>query len=262
MLSLAVLAACGSPAPSHPDAPRNVDAPRSDALPIRDAPVDAYDGPDLACLGHPAPNTAPDPLSLDGKVFVVDHYQVTPFAGATLTVHRRSDDAVLATSTVTAADGTYALSAPTNGTALDAYLAVAAPGEVAVRIDPGDPFTTGFFGLALVAPAAEIARWYADAGATYSATAPTVITIAVDCNHASIAGATITVAPQAPLIYYNADHWDPTATSSDKGYALLAPANASETVTAAWHATTFPSHAVTAPASTLTLAVVTPYVHP
>jgi hypothetical protein len=258
-----ILAACGSPAPSVLDAPSHPqqDAPHHDAAIDAFVP-DAYDGPDLSCLGQPAPTTAPDTLPLDGKVFVVDHYQVTPFAGATLTVHRRSDDAVLATSTVTAADGTYALSATTNGTALDAYLTVAAPGEVPVRIDPGDPFTTGFFGLALVAPAAEIQRWYSDAGANYSATAPTLIAIAVDCNHASIAGATMTVAPQAPLTYYDADHWDPTATTSDKGFALLAPPHPTETVTAAWHATTFPIHSVTSPASTLTLAVISPYVDP
>ena len=262
VLWFVILAACGSPAPSVLDAARSqADAPHRDAA--LDAFVsDAYDGPDLSCLGQPAPADAPDTLPLDGKVFVVDHYQVTPFAGATLTVHRRSDDAVLATSTTTAADGTYALSAMTNGTALDAYFTVAAPGEVAVRIEPGDPLTTGYFGLALVAPADEIARWYSDAGATYAASAATVIAIAVDCNHASIAGATMTVAPQTPLVYYNGNHWDPSAMSSDKGYALVAPAHASETITAAWHATTFPPHAVAAPASTLTLAVISPYVDP
>jgi hypothetical protein len=262
-LTLCLLAACGSSSPNGVDASPHpqLDAPHRDAALDAFVP-DAYDGPDLSCLGQPASATAPDTLPLDGKVFVVDHYQITPFAGATVTVHRRSDDGVIATSTPSAADGTYALSATTNGTALDAYLAVAAPGEVAVRIDPGDPLTTGFFGLALVAPAEEIARWYSDAVATYSATARTLITIAVDCNHASIAGATMTVAPQAPLAYYNADHWDPTATASDKGYALVAPASSSETVTAAWHTTTFPPHAVVAPASTLTLGVVSPYVAP
>jgi hypothetical protein len=258
IFTVLVLAACGSPSPTAIDARPQLDAAHHDAALDAFVP-DAYDGPDLSCLGQPPPGTAPDTLPLDGKVFVVDHYQVTPFAGATVTVHRRSDDAVLATSTITAADGTYALSATTDGTALAAYFTIAAPGEVPVRIDPGDPLTTDYFGLALVAPAEEIARWYSDAGATYSATAPTVITIAVDCNHASIAGATMTVAPQAPLTYYNADHWDPTATASDKGYALLAPAHATETVTAAWHATTFPSYTVAAPASTLTLAVISPY---
>jgi hypothetical protein len=263
IVSVLLFTACSSPAASVLDAPAHPqqDAPHRDAA--LDAVVpDAFDGPDLSCLGQPAPATAPEPLPLDGKVFVVDHYQITPFAGATLTVHRRSDDAVLATSTVTASDGTYALSAATNGSALAAYLTVAAPGEVPVRIDPGDPLTTGFFGLALVAPPDEIARWYTDAGATYSATQPTMIAIAVDCNHASIAGATLTVAPQAPLTYYNADHWDPTATTSDKGYALLGPPHPTETITAAWHTTSLPSHTVAAPAGTLTLAVISPYVAP
>jgi len=253
-----LLAACGSPSPSVPDAPiRHPDAARPDATP--DAPPDAFVGPNLACLGQPPPSTAPDPLPLDGKVFVVDHYQVMPFAGATVTVHRRSDDSVLATSSVTAADGTYALSATTHGAALDAYLTVAAPNEVPVRIDPGDPLTTGFFGLALVAPTAEIMRWYADAGATYSADAATTIAIAVDCDHASIAGTTVTVAPQAPVIYYNADHWDPTATTSDKGFALLAPGHATESIATTWHGHNLPAHAFITAAGTLTLAVVSPY---
>jgi len=252
------IAACGSPSPSVPDAPvHHPDAPRPDAS--RDAPPDAFAGPNLSCLGQPPPSTAPDPLPLDGKVFVVDHYQVMPFAGATVTVHRRGDDSVLATSTVTADDGTYTLSATTHGAALDAYLTVAAADEVPVRIDPGDPLTTGFFGLALVAPTDEIMRWYADAGATYSAGAATTIAIAVDCDHASIAGTTVTVTPQAPVIYYNADRWDPTATASDKGFALLAPARAAETITTTWHGHTSPAHAFATPAGTLTLAVVSPY---
>ncbi|HJT97784.1 MAG TPA: hypothetical protein VJ696_05660 [Rhodanobacteraceae bacterium] len=260
VLPLVLSAACGSPSPSVPDAPHHADAARVDAALDAFVP-DAYDGPDLSCVGQPSPSTAPDTLPLDGKVFVVDHYQVMPFAGATLTVHRRSDDAVLATSSTTAADGTYALSAHTNGTALDAYLTVAAPGEVPVQIDPGDPLTTGFFGLALVAPADEIQRWYADAGTTYSPDAATLIAIAVDCNHASITGATMTLAPQASLVYYNNNRWDPAATASDKGYALVHP-SAPETITAAWHTTQLPPHAVTAPASTLTLAVLSPYKRP
>ena len=259
ILGFTFLAACGAPSPSVPDAAlHQLDAPGADAP--RDAPpLDAYEGPDLSCLGQPPPTTAPTTLPLDGKVFVVDHYQIAPFAGATVTVHRRSDDSVLATSTTSAADGTYTLSATTNGTALDAYLAITAAGEVPVRIDPGEPLTTGLFGLALVAPADEILRWYADAGATYSADAATMIAIAVDCNHASIAATTMAVAPPAPLTYYNADHWDPTAASSDKGYALLAPAHANETITTTWNGHTSPGHAFAVPAGTLTLAMVSPY---
>jgi hypothetical protein len=262
LASVVIFAACSSPAPSVLDAP----APLHPDAPHRDAALDgfvpdAFDGPDLSCLGQPAPTTAPERLPLDGKVFAVDHYQVVPFAGATLTLHRRSDDTVLATSTTTAADGTYAMSATTGGTALDAYFTIAAPGEVPVRIDPGDPITTGYFGLGLVAPAAEIARWYADAGASYTPDASTLIAIAVDCSQATIAGATMTVAPQAALTYYDAGHWDPAATSSDQGYALVARASSTETLTAVARGQSFPAHTVTAPASTLTLAVTSPHVH-
>ena len=261
-ISVVVLAACGSPAPSVFDAPAHTDAPSHRDGAADATSFDAPEGADLACLGQPAPIGAPDPLPLDGKVFVIDHYQITPLAGATMVTHRRSDDAVIATSTTTAADGTFAMSAPTGGTALDAYFTITAAGEVPVRIDPGDPITAGYFGLALVAPADEIMRWYADAGATYTADAATLITIAVDCDHASIAGATFTVAPQAPLVYYATDHWDPAASSSDKGYALVTHSNATEAITAASHGHSFPAHAVVTPAATLTLAVASPYDHP
>jgi len=79
--------ACSSPA-AAPDAPSTRDAP----LPIDaavDAMPDAGGAPDLSCLGQPANTTAPDPLAVDGTVFAIDHYQVAPFAGASVTLHRR-----------------------------------------------------------------------------------------------------------------------------------------------------------------------------
>jgi len=144
---------------------------------------------------------------------------------------------------------------------VDAYYTIDATGELPVRIDPGDPLTTGFFALAIVATETEIQRWYADAGATYTAGASTLISIAVDCNHATVPAATDAIAPAAQLTYYDADamRWDPQLAASTNGFALVTNAAANETVTAAWHGQAFPAHPAATPAGTLSLAVASPY---
>jgi hypothetical protein len=259
---LFALAACSSPSPVTPDGARaRPDSPRApDAAgdaPSRDAPPAA----DLACLGQAPPSTAPDPLALDGKVFGVDHYALSPFAGAVVTLHRRSDDAVLVTSLPSGTDGTYELAAATGGDALDAYFTITATGMLPVRVDPGDPLTTGYYALAVVAASDEVARWYADAGAAYSSDARTLISVAVDCDEAAIDGATIAIAPSAQVTYYDsaASRWNPAATSSTNGFALVTGGAATESATVGWLGTTFPAHAATAPAGTVTLAVASPH---
>lgn len=68
-------------------------------------------------------------------------------------------------------------------------------------------------------------------------------------------------APKGPALY-NQGHWDPAATASDKGYALLAHSDPTEALTAAWQSQAFPAHPVVAPSGTLTLAVASPYAPP
>ena len=260
-----ILAACSSPSKATLDAPPSPDAPHpSDARPLPDAPtdvpIDAPPMPDLSCLGQPPPGTAPDPLAVDGTVFAIDHYQVAPLPGASVTLHRRSDDGVLATA-LTGSDGTFAMSVATGGVALDAYYTVAATGELPSRIDPGDPMTTGFFALAVVASDAEVQRWYGDAGASYGDGASPLISIAVDCNHAAVDGASVAIAPGATITYYDAaaQRWNPSLGASTNGFALITGGATRETATAAWHGQAFPPHAAVAPANTLSLAVASPY---
>jgi hypothetical protein len=255
LLFLVSLVACSAPASHPPDA-------RPDAPVVLDAPVDtpAIDAPafDLSCLGQPPPSTAPDPLPIAGKVFAIDHYQVVPVAGATVVLHRRADDGVVATA-VTGSDGAYAMSIASGGKAFDGYYIVTATGELPSRIDPGDPLTAGANALAVVATAAEIQRWYADAGATYTAAAPTLIAAVVDCQHAAVSGSTIAIAPTAPVTYYDGTKWNPTLAASANGFALVPGAAATESITAAWQGHAFPARPAAAPASTLSLVLVTPY---
>jgi hypothetical protein len=253
---LVVLAACGSDA-ARPDAAiveldARVDARRPDAM-----PPDA--GPNLACLGQASPVTASDPLPVTGKLFAIDHYQVTPVAGATIAVVLRADDSILASDT-TASDGTFATNVTSHGDAVDAYFAITAAGFVAGRIDPVVRLTDNAHQLMVVASEAEIGRWYADAGVTYTPGMATLIVAATDCDQMSLAATTATVSPASALTYYDAvaQHWDPTLTASTNGFMLVTAPAATVTVTAHHETSTFPPHTIAAPANTLTVANLPP----
>jgi hypothetical protein len=254
-----VLAACSSP-PAAPDAPHAADARAIDAPPPVDAAPDAP-GPDLACLGQPPPATAPDPLPVEGKVFAVDHYDVAPVTGATVVLRRRGTDAMIAQAT-TAADGAFAMSVASGGVPVDGYFAVAAAGYRPTRVEPGDPLSGGENALMLVAGDAELARWYAAAGATFTAGAPTLITASVDCARDTLDGSTLAVTPSPGAVTYydtTAKQWDATLAASTNGFALVTAPAATVSATTSLGATSLPPHTVTVPAGTLTIAVLTPH---
>jgi hypothetical protein len=254
VIPLFVLAACGS-SPSTPDGTLAIDTPIAIDAPIADAPT----GPDLTCLDHAPPATAPDPLPVAGKVFASDHYQVTPVVDATVVLHRRSDDSVIAQLT-TDASGAFATDVISGGVPVDAYFTITATGYPSSRIDPGDPLSGGESALLLVADASELARWYTDAGATYTPGARTLITTTVDCARSTITGSTITIQPAARVTYYNdvAKQWDATLAASTNGFALVTGASSQVTATAAWHATALPARTIVAHDAMLTIAVLTP----
>jgi hypothetical protein len=249
-----ILAACGS-SPAKPDAAADVPRPPDAMI---DAMVDADpDAPDLSCLAMPPPATAPDPLPVEGKLFVIDHYEVTPLAGAIVTVARKSDGAPLGTVT-TADDGSFSTSIASGGAPVAAVLTTAASGFRPTRVDPGDPLSGGENALMVVASDAEVARWHADANAAGD---DALIIVATDCARKAIPGATLAVTPApAAITYYDdtAKRWDPQLTASTNGFVLVTGAATSVSATARSGATTLPSHPVAAPSGTLTVAVVTP----
>jgi hypothetical protein len=203
--------------------------------------------------------TAPDPLPLTGKLFAIDHYQITPLAGATVSVVRRADDSVLASDT-TASDGTFATNVTSNGDAVAAYFQIAAAGFVAGRIDPVVPLVGNEHELVVVASEAEISRWYADANVAHTPGTATLIVAATDCDHLSLAATTATISPTAALTYYDdvAQRWDPTLMVSTNGFMLVADPATTVTVTADRAGSTFPPHTIAAPANTLTVATLPP----
>jgi len=259
-VSFLVLAACSSTlTPAMPDAAPGKDARARDAPPSIDAPPDAP-GPDLACLSQPPPTTAPDPLPVEGKLFAVTNYNVAPVTGATVVLRRRGTDAVLAQAT-TAADGGFTMTVASGGAPVDGTFTVAAAGYRPTRVDPGDPLSGGENALMLVADDAELARWYAAAGTTFTQGSPTLLTAAVDCAHDTLDGSTIEVAPApATVTYYDATNkrWDAGLAASTNGFALVTGPASSVSVTAKLGATSLPAHAISVQANALTIAVLTP----
>jgi hypothetical protein len=261
-IAAVIAAACGTKTGSAPDAP----PPAPDAMQPPDAgPPDAPDLSDaappanLACLGHAPSQTAGDPLIATGKLFAVANYQVAALANVQVVLRRTSDDHELATAT-TAADGSFAISIASGGAAQDAYFFVDDGVHRPTYALPGAPLTGSENALIIVADDAELTRWYADAGDTWSASKRTLIAAVTDCQPKSIA-ASITASPApAKLVYYdpNAQHWDPALAQSDNGFVLLTGANVTETITANAGTQSYPAHTFAAHAGAITLAVVPP----
>ena len=193
-------------------------------------------------------------------MFAVDNYQIAPVTGATVVLRRRGTDAVIAQAT-TATDGSFTMSVASGGAAVDGYFTVAAEGYRPTRIEPGDPLSGGENALMLVAGDAELARWYAAAGTTFTPGTPTLLTASVDCAHDTLDGSTISVAPTpATVTYYDATgkQWDAGLAASTNGFALVTEPASSVSVTARLGATSLPAHAITVQANALTIAVLTP----
>jgi hypothetical protein len=252
-----LIAACGGGDGADPDGAPPIDGPGAPDAAAPDAGADATPGPALDCLGDPAP-APPGPVTLDGAVFAVVDYQVAPLPGAAVELHRAGDGAVVGQA-VTGGDGRYTLdlAEPVAGTfvvAAAGYLPTRAHVDVALAGDP-DP-------LLLVADAAELAAWYADAGATYAPGARTVIAMVRDCALDTAAGATLAAAPAGAVTYYDpaAMRWDPALASAPNGFALATGLAADAvTLTPALGVATFPPEAITALPDTLTLSFISPY---
>lgn len=259
---LVLLAGCGNDAAVPLDAPRNPDA-RGDARgAMRDAVADAMPGDgalDLACLDRAPPTSAADPVAFGGTVFAVDHYQLSQGSGASVALLARSDGAVLAT-TSSGSDGSFTMSIESHGAPVDAYFTVTVAGDLPSRVDPGNPLVGGENALLLAAADAEVARWYGDAGATYTAGAGALVGIVVDCAPKAAGSSTLASAPSGEAVYYddNASRWSPTLTTSTNGYALIVGAPTTATLTPAIGTTPLPARTVAAPAGTLSLAVLPP----
>jgi hypothetical protein len=262
-ISLACAACGGSSTGGAPDAAKVADAAAADARPDAPAPdadlPDAMPQPELACLGQPAPTTAPDPLVTTGKLFAIVDYQVHALGGVTVAVRRLSDDGVIASAT-TADDGSFSISFASGGHAPAAYYYVDDGVHRPTYAYLEQPLTGALDALLIVADDAELTRWYTDAGDTWDASARTVIAMVTDCAP-KVTAASVSAAPApAHLAYYDpsAQLWKPGLTESPNGYALLAHAAASVAITAHAAGDDYPLHEIAAHPGALSLAVIPP----
>jgi hypothetical protein len=250
-----LLAACGGGNPGVPDATladaaKPVDAPT-------EAAIDAM-GPDLSCLGQPPPSGGSGPIAITGKVFAVDHYAVAPTT-ATVELRRRSDDGLVGQATSAAADGAFSIAAPGP---VDGYFVVTANGKLPTRASSDTPLTADQDALLLVADAAELGRWYADAGGSFASGARTVVAAVRDCAREPATGSTASIAPApASVVYYDdaAKRWQPALAASTNGFVLATSTAASVAITPRLGGTAFPVKQVAALPDTLTLVVISPY---
>jgi hypothetical protein len=258
-LVVLVLGACGGEA-AAPDA-AEIDAREIDAREVDAAVPDAEPGADLSCLGLPPRATASDPLAVGGTVFAVHELEVAQLAGASVTIRKRGDDAVLASAT-TDDEGRFDATIASGGAVVDAYLVVAAAGYLATRAEPVTPLAGGEDVLLIVADSAEVGAWYATAGDAYESGMRTVITAVADCARDAVRGATVAIAPApATITYYDdvAQAWDPRLAASSNGFALATDAAAEVTITAQSGADSFPPATIAPQPDTVTLAVVQPF---
>jgi hypothetical protein len=190
-----------------------------------DAAVDAEPIPegDFSCVDEPRFTTAPDPLPVSGQVMDWDG---VPLAGASVSVHDATTDALIVQTTTSAGlmnKGRYAVQVPTGGQARAIYRKLEAPGQLdTYAYDAWPEFTELRFSVTML-DQANLDSFYQMAGMTPDPTKGVVWVQAVDCKRPlldgyppyvpdgtttgakSIAGATFEGPPGSRALYSDAD---------------------------------------------------------
>lgn len=188
-----------------------------------------------------------------------------PQEGVQITVFKISDDSVIGTAT-SAADGTYSITAQSNGAAIDGYLKATKAGLKDTYLYPPGPLAMDFSGattLMLKANTQSLANQLAGAAAPDPAKG-WIGVLVVDGTSSSampVMGATISATPTGE-IHYNGSAGVPQAqamsTGADGiGYAMNVPAG-QIMVGATKTGLTFKAHTINARADKITLTLVAP----
>ncbi len=213
LLALALLAACGGGSGSGDDVPGD-DQPPGDAK--RDSAIDVTElAGDFSCATVPWPATAPDPLSVIGRV--TDPVGATNVGDATVEIHKRSDDSLVVSGTA-ASNGIFAFNLATGGTAPAIYRKATIAGRLdGYTYDPYPPFDTNHPNRGIYAPtAANRDTYYAAAGIAADPAKATVLVEIFDCLDLQVYGATID-APGAAKVIYLDDNGAPSAAQFSTG---------------------------------------------
>jgi hypothetical protein len=184
-------------------------------------------------------------------------------AGVAIVAKKVSDDSTIAMAT-SGADGTFSISAPTNGAAVDAYLVATKSGLIDTYLYPPGPLSMDFANVPIyqmTTSTQSLANQIGGADAQTAAQAWIGVVIQ-DATMTGVAGATFTATPAGGMIHYNSSSGLPqaqaTSTAADGiGYYMNAPAG-NVTVGATKTGSTFHSHTVNARAAKITLTLITP----
>ena len=217
-------------------------------------------GPD-AKVFLDAPANVPAMITLSGKTSERGLSGTSNTAGVTLTVHRVSDDMMLASATSNA-QGQYTLQVATNGAAVDAYLKASKAGYVDIYLYPAQPWfaddTDGEINM-LTPGNKDLLNNFASGG---QQAGKGMVGLAVfDAQGNPVSGATISGMPAGGTVRYNGSNGLPSSsammTSSD-GVAFLFNAPENVTVTASKAGMTFRAHLIRARADKFTTTSIAP----
>jgi len=221
----ALVAACGDDdgggdSSDHPDAAANIDA--SSVVDATAGEPDAMPA-DISCLGNPAPTDAPATVTLTGSVFSIGIGGNSPVEGAIVQMRRAANDRNLDSNAPdgTPADGSFALTGKTRGTALEAYLRSTADALVTTRVYPPLPI---FLDLPMVPVPMFDPIIVSFLSPDQEADKGIVLILVLDCAGQPVQGATAMSTPEAGGIIYTDDMGmpDQSATStSASGIAIL-----------------------------------------
>jgi hypothetical protein len=181
-----------------------------------DAAVDVTElGGDFSCAGVAWPTTAPDPLSVTGRV--TDPVAMTNAGGAAVEIHKASDDSVLAMGAA-ASNGIFAFNLATAGAAPTIYRKATLAGHVdGYTYDPFADYDGSQSGRGIYAPTpASRDTYYAAAGIANDPTKGTVLVEILDCTRLPVYGATVMAPGIAKAIYLD-DGGAPSATATATG---------------------------------------------
>ncbi len=217
--ALALLAACGG---GNGSGDAGDDQDPGDAK-HRDAAIDITElSGEFACSNVAWPTTAPDPLSLIARV--KDPIGPANAGGASVEIHKRSDDAVLVMGTA-ASNGIFALNVATAGSAPAIYRKATLAGRLdGYTYDPYPPFDTNHPQRDIYTPTVESRdTYYTAAGITSDPAKSTVLVEIFDCIDLQVYGATIE-APGAAKIIYLDDSGAPSGSQLSTGSPGIAVA--------------------------------------
>lgn len=245
---LALAAACGGDDSGN----TSIDAPAGGK---QDAPVTTQTD---------APSNIPATVTISGIVSQISTSGKKALAGVTITAFQRVGDTMIATTT-SGTDGSFTVSAPTNGSPVDAYLVATKSGLLDTYLYPPYVLSKDFANvpvLVLDSQTQSFANQFAGAD-PQAATNGWIGAIITDSSMNAVAGATLVSTPAGTIRYNSSSglpgsaNQAPSTAADGIAYDMnVAAGNVSLTATAS--GMTFQTHSVNARAGKITLTLITP----